>query len=254
MARTKTSTSAPAPAPVSENVVVPVSESKKSKKASSASVSTVVVDAAASVDVEVVAPKVKKSKASKKSVDAAAVDVSASENVVVSSSDDVVVLASTDVVDGETPLLEQSAKFMDNLQKLGVQMSALKAEYRLLEKKWARELKAAQKQSSRRKRKSGNRAPSGFVKPTRISDELASFLGKEVGTEMARTAVTRDINVYIRTNNLQDAANGRKINPDDKLAALLKLQKTDELTYFNLQRFMSCHFSKNVKVEASTVA
>ena len=133
-------------------------------------------------------------------------------------------------------------------------MSALKAEYRLLEKKWARELKAAQKQSSRRKRKSGNRAPSGFVKPTRISDELASFLGKEVGTEMARTAVTRDINVYIRTNNLQDAANGRKINPDDKLAALLKLQKTDELTYFNLQRYMSCHFSKNVKVDASSPA
>jgi len=247
MARTKTSTSAP----VSENVVVPVSESKKSKKASSVSVSTVVVDASV-VDVEVVAPKVKKSKSSKKSVDTA-VDVSASENVVVSS-DDVVVLASTEVVDGETPLLEQSAKFMDNLQKLGVQMSALKAEYRLLEKKQARELKAAQKQSSRRKRKSGNRAPSGFVKPTRISDELASFLGKDVGTEMARTAVTRDINVYIRTNNLQDAANGRKINPDDKLAALLKLQKTDELTYFNLQRYMSCHFSKNVKVDASSPA
>ena len=66
---------------------------------------------------------------------------------------------------------------------------------------------------------------------------------------MARTAVTRDINVYIRSNNLQDAANGRKINPDAKLTALLKLQSTDELTYFNLQRYMSCHFSKNVKVD-----
>jgi hypothetical protein len=61
---------------------------------------------------------------------------------------------------------------------------------------------------------------------------------------MARTEVTRDINKYIRTNNLQDKKNGRKINPDNKLAALLKLEKNDELTYFNLQRYMSPHFAK----------
>jgi upstream activation factor subunit UAF30 len=82
------------------------------------------------------------------------------------------------------------------------------------------------------------------VKPTRISDELAKFWEKPAGTEMARTEVTRDINKYIRTNNLQDTKNGRKINPDNKLAALLKLNKNDELTYFNLQRYMSPHFAK----------
>ena len=108
----------------------------------------------------------------------------------------------------------------------------------------------AQKQNSKRKRKSGNRAPSGFVKPTRISDELAKFLEKTPGTEMARTEVTRDINKYIRTHNLQDKENGRKINPDPKLAALLKLKKSDELTYFNLQKYMSPHFAKVIKVEA----
>ena len=155
------------------------------------------------------------------------------------------------VVDGEPLIAEQSIEFIAKLQQLGVLISSLKTEYRTLEKKWSRELKSAQKQSSRRKRKAGNRAPSGFVKPTRISDELASFLGKEKGTEMARTAVTRDINTYIRDNKLQDTTNGRKINPDDKLAALLKLEKTDELTYFNLQRFMSPHFAKTVKVEAT---
>jgi chromatin remodeling complex protein RSC6 len=152
----------------------------------------------------------------------------------------------------ESSLLEQSTEFNAKLQQLASMISSLKSEYKSMEKKWQRELKAAQKQSSKRKRKSGNRQPSGFVKPTRISDELASFLGKEKGTEMARTAVTRDINAYIRNNKLQDTENGRKINPDAKLASLLKLQKTDELTYFNLQRYMSPHFAKSVKAETVT--
>lgn len=158
------------------------------------------------------------------------------------------------VVEGETPVAEQSLEFLAKLQQLGVLISSLKTEYRILEKKWSRELKTAQKQSSRRKRKAVNRAPSGFVKPTRISDELASFLGKDNGTEMARTAVTRDINTYIRNNKLQDSENGRKINPDAKLATLLKLKKTDELTYFNLQKYMSPHFAKSAKAEAAAAA
>ena len=149
--------------------------------------------------------------------------------------------------DAEAPLAEQSVEFLAKLQQLSVMISTLKSEYRALEKKWSREVKSAQKVSSKRKRKAGNRAPSGFVKPTKISDELASFLGKDKGTEMARTEVTRDINKYIRTHNLQDKENGRKINPDTKLAALLKLKKTDELTYFNLQRYMSPHFAKATK-------
>jgi len=153
--------------------------------------------------------------------------------------------------DAEAPLAEQSVEFIAKLQQLSVMISTLKSEYRALEKKWSREVKSAQKVSSKRKRKAGNRAPSGFVKPTKISDELASFLGKDKGTEMARTEVTRDINKYIRTHNLQDKENGRKINPDTKLAALLKLKKTDELTYFNLQRYMSPHFAKANK-EATT--
>ena len=147
-------------------------------------------------------------------------------------------------VEVDSSLMEQSGEFLVKLQQLGALINALKTEYRTLEKKWTRDLKVAQKQSSKRKRKAGARAPSGFVKPTRISDELASFLAKPAGTEMARTEVTRDINKYIREHNLQDKANGRQINPDSKLASLLKVAKTDVLTYFNLQRYMSPHFAK----------
>ena len=134
--------------------------------------------------------------------------------------------------------------FMAKLQQLSTAISSLKTEFRSLEKKASRELKTAAKASHKRKRKTGNRSPSGFVKPTLISDELATFLGKTSGTEMARTEVTREINTYIRANSLQDTTNGRRINADTKLSSLLKLASGEELTYFNLQRYMSPHFAK----------
>jgi len=133
------------------------------------------------------------------------------------------------------------------LQQVTALLSSLKTEFRQLERRATRELKVANKSSARRRRKTGNRSPSGFVKPTLISDELASFLGKPSGAEMARTEVTREINAYIRKHNLQDKSNGRKINPDQSLSTLLKLNGTDELTYFNLQRYMSPHFAKAQK-------
>jgi len=127
----------------------------------------------------------------------------------------------------------------------------LKCDFKTLEKSVSRELKAAQKISSKRAKRAGNRQPSGFVKPTRISDELATFLGKTIGTEMARTDVSKEINAYIRANDLQRKDNGRFIVPDQKLTKLLKLTAEDELSYFNLQRFMKPHFIKN---EASVSA
>ena len=81
---------------------------------------------------------------------------------------------------------------------------------------------------------------------TLISDQLAEFLSKPKGSLIARTDVTREINAYIRANKLKDPDNGRKINPDSKLMDLLALKPTDELTYFNLHRYMSQHFQKSV--------
>ena len=211
---------------------MPKNTSKTPKTEQVAAPAPVVESAAPAVE-----KKTKKAKAPKAEAEAAPAPAPVVESAAPAES----------AADSEAPLAEQSVEFLAKLQQLGVMISTLKAEYRALEKKWSREVKSAQKVSSKRKRKAGNRAPSGFVKPTKISDELASFLGKEKGTEMARTEVTRDINKYIRTHNLQDKDNGRKINPDTKLAALLKLKKTDELTYFNLQRYMSPHFAKAIK-------
>ena len=147
-------------------------------------------------------------------------------------------------VEATVSVFDQFSEFMAKLQAVSAQMSSLRTEFRSLERQVSKDLKAAAKVNQKRKRKSGNRAPSGFVKPTLISNELAAFLGKPEGTEMARTEVTREINAYIRAHSLQDKENGRKIIPDAKLKGLLKLKKGDELTYFNLQKYMSPHFAK----------
>ena len=140
------------------------------------------------------------------------------------------------------------SEFISKFQAMLTNFNALKTELRSLEKITVKQLKVAEKLSNKKRRK-GNRAPSGFVKPSLISDELAKFLDKPCGTEMARTDVTREINKYIRANNLQDKSNGRKINPDKQLTQLLKIEDSVDLTYFNLQKYMGPHFPKAVKVE-----
>jgi hypothetical protein len=142
---------------------------------------------------------------------------------------------------------------LTKLQSAQAVLASIRAEVNELKRQHARELRAANKANKRRKT-NANRAPSGFVKPTLISNELAAFLGKPEGSVLARTEVTREVNAYIRAQKLQDKDNGRKINPDAKLLKLLKLKKGEELTYFNLQKYMAAHFAKSVPAAAAAAA
>lgn len=143
-------------------------------------------------------------------------------------------------------------EFSAKLQQLIGLLSTVKSDFKTLEKSVSREMKAAQKASAKKRQSSGNRKPSGFVKPARISDELAAFLGKESGTEMSRTDVSKEINAYIVAHKLKNEKNGRIIHPDAKLTKLLKVQKDDELTFFNLQRYMKPHFAKAGETTTTT--
>lgn len=142
-------------------------------------------------------------------------------------------------------LVFKMSEFTAKLNQLIGLFSTVKSDFKTLEKAVSREMKAAAKASSKKRRNNVNRKPSGFVKPALISEELAAFLGKAVGSEMARTEVSKEINAYIQTHQLQDKQNGRIIHPDAKLTKLLKVDKNDELTYFNLQRYMKHHFTKS---------
>lgn len=112
-----------------------------------------------------------------------------------------------------------------------------------------KEDKKSNKKVSKRSRKDksdegkASRPASGFAKPTKLSDALCSFLGVPAGTEMSRTDVTRVLNQYIKTNNLQDVKDKRTIVPDEKLTSIL--DTTDgKLTYFTLQKHIKHHFVK----------
>ena len=211
-------------------------------------------------------PSTEKKVKAKRTKAAAAPASSAPENVVISASTAAAPAVASAAVSApsttapaatvtDSKLSLMFTEFFDKLHKTVSTLSTLKSEFKLLEKYANKELRALQKSHKKKGSNAGNRSPSGFVKPTLISNELASFLGKASGSEMARTEVTREINMYIRANSLQDKSNGRQINADDKLSALLKLKDGDVLTYFNLQKFMSCHFAKISKaVPAAAVA
>lgn len=95
-----------------------------------------------------------------------------------------------------------------------------------------------------RKRANARTTPSGFAKPTKLSDELCAFLGIPAGSELSRTEVTRKINAYVKEHNLNDPANKRIILPDAKLKKLLKVKDTDSVSFFNLQKYLSPCFIK----------
>uniref|UniRef100_A0A6C0F872 DM2 domain-containing protein n=1 Tax=viral metagenome TaxID=1070528 RepID=A0A6C0F872_9ZZZZ len=86
---------------------------------------------------------------------------------------------------------------------------------------------------------------SGFAKPMQLSKELSDFLCVNHDTMMARTDVTKEINKYVKANNLQNPENKREIILDAKLKTIISAPIDETVTFFNLQKFMSKHYIKN---------
>ena len=197
--------STPAPAPVA--VTVSVTEEKKPKKTKAASATAPVVE---------VAP--------------------------VSTPAPVVAAAPVDA-DGLSSKLND---FGSKIAQIATLLATMKSDYKALEKQVAKEVK--QKAGKGKKVKAApnpDRKPSGFAKPSVITEELSKFLGKEVGVMMSRVEVSKEITKYINEHSLKDKDCGRQINPDAKLSKLLNIQAGSEpLTFFNLQKYLKVHFVK----------
>ena len=144
----------------------------------------------------------------------------------------------------ETPYEEQFAELMTMADTFLTMARAFKTQVQKLEKQVHRDHKQLQKRvKGKRKRQTDPDAPpTGFAKPGPVSDELRAFLNLGKNELIARTAVTQAINAYCKEHNLQNKDDRRKIIPDAPMRKLLKLNKGDELTFFNLQTYLKFHF------------
>ena len=141
----------------------------------------------------------------------------------------------TNYSDEFTHLLGQLRSLQTTLKELTTYTSNL-------EKRVAKDQRVVQKRVNGKKRRASTGTPSGFSKPGKISDELRSFLGLKADELVARTEVTKRINAYCKENGLQDQKDKRILKADKTLQKLLRLKPSDELTFFNLQKYMKVHF------------
>jgi chromatin remodeling complex protein RSC6 len=144
-------------------------------------------------------------------------------------------------------LFTQFDVLMNGLQNVKLQINTLHQNVKQIEKVVKKKMKGLKKEVTKKTQK-GNRQPSGFAKPGKITKELCNFLHKEDGTEIARTEVTRALVAYIKENKLDNSDNGQIIHPDNKLKTLLGLEDNQNLTYYTIQKYMNKQFVKNTNI------
>jgi len=150
---------------------------------------------------------------------------------------------STNDVPIEDDMIIQFEQLISQLTVVRSQIYFIQHNIKQLEKTVKKQIKGLKKEATKNKNK-GNRLPSGFAKPSKVTKELCEFMNRAEGSEIARTEVTRALVSYIKENKLENAGNSKIISPDEKLKVLLGLDDDKELTYFNIQKYMNKHFVK----------
>ena len=98
---------------------------------------------------------------------------------------------------------------------------------------------AAAKKAPAAKKPVAKRTPNAaFMKAMNVSAALGAVIGS---APAPRTEVTKKIWAYIKKHNLQDPANKRMINADDKLKAIFGGKK--QVSMFEMTKLVSAHLS-----------
>ena len=136
------------------------------------------------------------------------------------------------------------AEVQDKLKAAMAIIKELSGQVSRLEKRVTRDQKVMNKKMKGKVKRvvDPNKPPSGFAKPGKVSDELRTFLSLGKDELIARTEVTKRITKYCQEHKLQKAEDRRTIHVDAPLRKLLRIQKGDQLTFFNLQKYMKVHF------------
>jgi chromatin remodeling complex protein RSC6 len=157
---------------------------------------------------------------------------------------------------------EQLKAILANLNDHSSSMKTLMNSVRMVLKdvdKQGKELdKLRNKKSRNTSERKLNGLPSGITKPVAISDELSQFLGVEIGTLVPRNEVTKGVSSYVRTHELSDPTNKQKFvltsKPEGAILKKLLGNPTEEVTYFNLQRYLKHHYLPLVTSELKPTA
>jgi upstream activation factor subunit UAF30 len=102
----------------------------------------------------------------------------------------------------------------------------------------AKKAAPAAKKAPATKKVAAKRAPNAaFMKALTPSPALAAIVGAQ---PLPRTEVTKKVWEYIKKHNLQDAANKRNINADDKLKVIFKKA---QVSMFEMTKLISDQLS-----------
>ena len=129
-----------------------------------------------------------------------------------------------------------------SLETIQTELAALRTEVKNLAK-LIRKIKNAQDDPDGEKARA-RAANNGFNRKQDVTPKLRTFLGLPEGELISRSEVTKFINKYIIDNGLKHPDNGRQIILDNKLRDLLAPPEGVQVTYLNLQKYLSPHYIK----------
>ena len=128
------------------------------------------------------------------------------------------------------------------MDSLMTELSALRNEVKSLTK-IVRKVRSHQEDPTGEKAAARSKS-NGFNRDVEVDADLRAFLGLGEGELISRSQVTKRINAYVKDNNLKHPENGRVIILDEKLRALLNPPEDVQVTFLNLQKYLSPHYVK----------
>lgn len=141
---------------------------------------------------------------------------------------------------------------MATMDSLMTELTALRAEIKSLTK-IVRKVRSHQEDPTGEKAAARSKS-NGFNRDVEVDADLRAFLGLADEELISRSQVTKRINAYVKDNNLKHPENGRVIIMDDKLRALLNPPEDVQVTFLNLQKYLSPHYVKKTPAPTETPA
>ena len=129
-----------------------------------------------------------------------------------------------------------------SLETIQTEIAALHAEVKILTK-IVRKIKSTQEDPDGEKAKA-RATNNGFNRKQEVSPKLRAFLGLADDEFISRSEVTKFITRYITERGLKHPENGRQLILDDVLRDLLAPPAGVQVTYLNLQKYLSPHYVK----------